>query len=161
VRGPASRRLHARRHSRARAPPPSSLCRRTPKLTAAPLVPRTPAHAGNAGAGPSGRLEPAQRGWALLPGWALAGGLLPPLPLPSPFAPGGGLAIRLPQAPGLERLEEGAPEEAGPDGQAAPPPLLCIKRTFQPHVKRRKRKHGFLGRRVAARAAAPPLTGRC
>jgi hypothetical protein len=34
-----------------------------------------------------------------------------------------------------------------PSGDAAgSQPLLCIKRTYQPHPKRYKRKHGFLKR---------------
>lgn len=37
---------------------------------------------------------------------------------------------------------------SGGDG-TDPEPLLCVKRTFQPHVRRYKRKHGFLKRWVA------------
>lgn len=37
---------------------------------------------------------------------------------------------------------------SGSDDSAGPEPLLCIKRTYQPHVRRYKRKHGFLKRLV-------------
>jgi hypothetical protein len=44
-------------------------------------------------------------------------------------------------------LDLPAAVQSPPSGDAAGPhPLLCIKRTYQPHPKRYKRKHGFLKR---------------
>lgn len=60
----------------------------------------------------------------------------------------------LPQQPGLQRAASsdaaasqlpGLQLPASSDS-AAPEPLLCIKRTYQPHPRRYKRKHGFLKR---------------
>lgn len=60
----------------------------------------------------------------------------------------------LPQQPGLQlpaSSDAAAPQLPGlqlpaSSDSAAPQPLLCIKRTYQPHPRRYKRKHGFLKR---------------
>jgi hypothetical protein len=44
-------------------------------------------------------------------------------------------------APAAEWVPDGA-------GEQQQQPLLCIKRTYQPHPRRHKRKHGFLKRCV-------------
>jgi hypothetical protein len=63
--------------------------------------------------------------------------ILPQLPgLQLPVSSSGDAA---PQLPGLQ-----LPTSSG--DVAAPQPLLCIKRTYQPHPRRYKRKHGFLRR---------------
>jgi hypothetical protein len=68
------------------------------------------------------------------------------LPLPElwqPLLPTQILPVLAPQ-PGSEGLQSGTTEEHYHHQQ----PLLCIKRTYQPHPRRHKRKHGFLKRWV-------------
>jgi hypothetical protein len=59
------------------------------------------------------------------------------------------------QPPVGQLLEWPAMQLPSGDDGAAPEPLLCVKRTFQPHVRRYKRKHGFLKRWVAWGDSAP------
>uniref|UniRef100_A0A383VYX7 Large ribosomal subunit protein bL34m n=1 Tax=Tetradesmus obliquus TaxID=3088 RepID=A0A383VYX7_TETOB len=45
-----------------------------------------------------------------------------------------------------ERGTEAVPSSSTEEQQQQQQPLLCIKRTYQPHPRRHKRKHGFLKR---------------
>ncbi|KAF8065779.1 rpmH [Scenedesmus sp. PABB004] len=72
---------------------------------------------------------------------ALQRQLLSSAPLGQPREQPHGQPLGQPPAP--------APEPGAalpPAGASLPLPLLCIKRTYQPHPRRYKRKHGFLKR---------------
>jgi hypothetical protein len=65
-------------------------------------------------------------------------------PLHAPGPPG--FPIALPGAANREADPGDGSGDASGGGAGAPSPLLCIKRTWQPNVRKRKKTHGFLVR---------------